>query len=91
MKDLSGKCLIEIGGSSCAGCVAVLPNCRAVAERFNLKFVRLDVDEDAEQLSLFKIDRIPTVILYIDGAVKAQCSGYQPEEILQIWVEAKLS
>ncbi len=91
MKDLSGKCLIEIGGDSCAGCAAVLPNCRTVAERFDLKFVRLDVEEDAAQLSLFKIDRIPTVILYLDGVVKAQCSGYQPEEILELWVEAKLS
>ncbi|MGN0806186.1 MAG: thioredoxin family protein [Candidatus Coproplasma sp.] len=90
MKQLNGKCLIEIGGDSCAGCLAVMPNCRRVAESFGLNFVKLDVEEDAEQVKNFNIDRIPTVILWDEGKILAQCSGYQPQEILELWVEAKL-
>lgn len=91
MKDLSGKCLIEIGGDSCAGCLAVMPNCVEIASRFGLKFVRLDVEDDAEQVAQFAIDRIPSIILWDGGKVIATCSGYQPQEILELWVEAKLN
>ncbi|MGN1060313.1 MAG: thioredoxin family protein [Candidatus Coproplasma sp.] len=91
MKDLKGKCLIEIGGDSCASCLAVMPNCRQVADMFGLNFVKLDVEEDEEQVKNFNVERIPTIILWDEGKVLAKCSGYQPQEILELWVEAKLS
>lgn len=90
MKDLSGKCLIEIGGDSCAGCLAVMPSCKQVAEKFGLRFVKLDTDEDAEQVKTFNVERIPTIILWDEGKILARCAGYQPTEILELWVEAKL-
>ncbi len=90
VKDLSGKCLIEIGGDSCAGCIAVMPNCLQVAQKFGLRFVKLDVEEDAGQVKSFNVDRIPTIILWDEGKILARCSGFQPQEILELWVEAKL-
>lgn len=90
MKDISGKCLIEIGGDSCVGCLAVMPNCNAVAEKFGLKFVKLDIEEDAAQVKEFNVDRIPTIILWDEGKILARCAGFQPQEILELWVEAKL-
>ncbi|MGN0808121.1 MAG: thioredoxin family protein [Candidatus Coproplasma sp.] len=90
LKELKGKCLIEIGGDSCASCLAVMPNCSAVAKNFNLNFLKLDVEEDTELIKNFNIDRIPTIILWDEGKILAQCSGYQPQEILELWVEAKL-
>ncbi|MGN0813296.1 MAG: thioredoxin family protein [Candidatus Coproplasma sp.] len=91
MKKLQGKCLIEIGGDSCASCLAVMPNCNAVALSFNLNFVKLDVEEDAELVKNFNVDRIPSIILWDEGKILAKCSGYQPQEILELWVEAKLN
>lgn len=91
MKELKGKCLIEIGGDSCASCLAVMPNCKQVADSFNLNFVKLDVEEDADQVKNFDIDRIPSIILWDEGKILAKCSGYQPQEILELWVEAKLN
>lgn len=90
VKELKGRCLIEIGGDSCVGCLAVMPNCKQVAQKFGLQFVKLDVEEDEEQVKTFNIDRIPTIILWCDGKVIAQCHGYQPQEILELWIEAKL-
>lgn len=88
MKDISGKCLIEIGGGGCAGCFAAMPDCKAVAENLGLKFVYLDAEDGRAQV--FGIDRVPTIILAEDGREIARCAGYQPQEILQLWTEAKL-
>ncbi len=90
MKDLSGKCLIEIGGGGCAGCFAAMPDCKAVAEKFGIKFVYLDVEDDAEQVKNFCVDRVPSIILWDEPKILARCAGYQPQEILELWVEAKL-
>ena len=89
--DLSGKCLVEVGGSSCAACVAVMPNCREIAEQFGLKFIKVDIEDNPEIAESFSIDRIPSIILVQDGKEIAKCSGFQPFEILELWVEAKLN
>lgn len=91
MKDLSGKCLIEIGGGACAGCLAVMPDCKAVAEKYGLRFVYLDVEDDKEQVKNFNVDRVPSIILWDQSEILARCAGYQPQEILELWVEAKLN
>ncbi|MDE6790267.1 MAG: thioredoxin family protein [Clostridia bacterium] len=88
--DLSGKCLIEITGEACDACLAVLPNCAAVAQKFALKFVKISVDDCPEAVQKFSIDRIPSIVIAGDGKIIAKCSGYQPLEILELWVEAKL-
>lgn len=92
MKDISlkGICLIEVGGDSCANCLAIMPVMRDLAEQFSLNFIKIDVEEQPELAEKFQIDRIPAVILAEDGVPFAQCSGYQPQEILEFWIQAKL-
>ncbi len=87
MKDLK---LIEISGDSCAGCHALLPNVNAVAAQNNLKVERIDIETHPEVIEKYGIDRIPSVIIADGDNIIAKCSGYQPEEILSVWVEAKL-
>lgn len=82
--------LIEISGDSCAGCYALLPNVNAVAARNNIVAERIDIETYPGVIEKYGIDRIPSVILADDDIVIAKCSGYQPEEILALWVEAKL-
>ncbi len=73
--DYDGLSLIEIGGESCAGCIAVLPHCREVASSFGLKFIKLDIEDDAEEAAKFEITRVPTIILADGGKRFAVCSG----------------
>lgn len=89
--DLSGKCLIEVSGEGCDACLAVMPNCGEVAEKFGLKFVRISIEDDPEVVERYSVDRIPSIILAKDGVPFAKCSGYQPMEILELWVEAKIN
>ena len=88
--DLSGKCLIEISGEGCDACLAVLPNCGQVAKDFDLKFVKISIQDCPEVVKKFEITKIPSIVLVEDGKGIAKCAGYQPLEILQLWVQAKL-
>ncbi len=89
--DLSGKCLIEVSGEACAACLAVMPNCAEVARSFGLKFVKISVEDNPEVVEEFGLERIPSIIIAEDGREIAKCSGYQPLEILELWVEAKIN
>lgn len=82
--------LIEISGDGCAGCHALLPSLNAVAAEFGLAAERIDVESSPEAIEKFHVERIPTVVLADGDKIIAKCSGYQPEEILSLWVEAKL-
>lgn len=89
--DLSGKCLIEISGEGCDACLAVMPNCGKVAEDNGLKFVKIDLQSCPEVVERFNITKIPSIVLAEDGKEIAKCAGYQPLEILELWVQAKIN
>ena len=87
--DLSGMCIIEISGDSCASCHALIAPLNELAGQFGYKFIRLDAEDDGEVIQRFSIVRVPTVILAEDGREFARCTGYQPPEILEYWLESK--
>ena len=87
---LSGKCLIEISGEGCDACLAVLPNCGQVAKSFGLNFVKINIQDCPEVVEKYQITKIPSIVLAEDGREIAKCTGYQPLEILELWVQAKL-
>lgn len=88
--DLSGKCLLEISGETCDACLAVLPNCASVAEKYGLKFIKISVEEYPEVIGEYCLERLPSIIIAENGKEIAKCSGFQPLEILDLWTEAKL-
>lgn len=88
--DLSGKCLMEISGEGCDACLAVMPNCARIAESFGLNFVKINIQDCPEIIEKLEISKIPSIILAEDGKEIARCAGFQPLEILQLWVQAKL-
>lgn len=86
-----GLCCVEVSGESCAGCAALLPVLQPIAERMGMHFVHAEAALAGEELlAEWKIDRVPTVLLCDGGEIFARCAGFQPEEILEIWIEAKL-
>jgi thioredoxin-like negative regulator of GroEL len=38
----------------------------------------------------WEVEKVPTILLMDDGEIFARCSGFQPEEILEIWLDAKI-
>ncbi len=91
--ELKGICVIEVSGESCANCLTLMPILNGIVENRNdCRMVHIEADESTSELmQIFDVDRVPTILLCDDGEVFARATGFQPEEILEIWIDAKIS
>lgn len=91
-EQLKGICCVEVSGESCANCLTLMPILKELCE--NRNDVRLvHVEADYTTLALmeeWEVVKVPTILLVEDGEIFARCTGYQPEEILEIWLDAKI-
>ncbi len=86
----SGLCLVEIGGAACAACYGLMPSARETAAKLGIPFYYLDADGAADLIEEWRITSVPTLVLADGGKAVAAVRGYQPPEILGIWLESKL-
>lgn len=83
--------LLEVSGESCANCLTLLPLVNRLAAARGLEVGHLEVNEaNAQRVRSLQVDRVPTLIVFRDGKEIARCTGYQPEEILELWLDAKI-
>ena len=89
---LSGLCCVEISGESCANCLTLMPILQELCDqRPYLKLVHVEADYSTVQLmEEWDVTKVPTILLMEDGEIFARCAGFQPEEILEIWLDAKI-
>ena len=90
--QLTGLCVVEVSGESCANCLTLMPILQElVAERDDVKLVHVEADfSTLELMEEWGVEKVPTILLMDDGEIFARCSGFQPEEILEIWLDSKL-
>ena len=91
-EKLKGLQVVEISGESCANCLTLMPLLHdIVSERKALSLVHIEADENTvEIMKFFNVDRVPTVLLLDDGEEFARATGFQPREIFELWIDAKL-
>ena len=89
---LKGISVVEISGESCANCISLIPILnKLVGQRDDLKLHHLEVTEETMPLvEAFGVVAVPTILIMKDDVVHAKCRGYQPEEILEIWLDSKI-
>ena len=89
---LNGITVIEVSGESCANCVSLMNVLNVIASNRNdFKLLHLEAEESTMDLiQKFKIETIPTVLVMYNQEIEARCRGYQPEEILELWLDAKI-
>lgn len=85
-------CLVEVSGESCANCLTLMPVLETLCSaRNDVRLVHVEADYSTTDLmEEWDIEKVPTILLMDDGVIFARCSGYQPEEILEIWIDAKI-
>jgi thioredoxin 1 len=47
------------------------------------KFVKLDVDNNAETAMQYHVMGVPTLMLFVDGEPKERLTGYQPKKRIE--------
>jgi len=90
--QLKGLCVVEISGESCANCLTPMPILKEICDaRKDVKLVHIEADYSTTALmEEWEITKVPTILLVEDGEIFARCAGYQPEEILELWIDAKI-
>lgn len=90
--QLKGLCCVEISGESCANCLTLMPILQELCQkRGDIRLVHIEADySTAELMEEWDVTRVPTILLMENGEIFARCAGFQPEEILEIWLDAKI-
>lgn len=90
--NLTGITVIEISGESCANCLTLMPILnRLVSARDDCKLLHIEADEKTVDLmQKWKVETVPTILVMNGNEVHARVRGFQPEEILEIWLDAKI-
>ena len=83
---------MEISGESCANCLTLMPILQELCDkRGDVRLVHIEADYSTmELMEEWEVMKVPTILLMEDGEIFARCAGFQPEEILEIWLDAKL-
>lgn len=91
-EQLKGLCCVEISGEDCANCLTLMPILETICSaRGDIRLVHIEADySTAALMEEWEILRVPTILLMDDGEIFARCAGFQPEEILEIWLDAKI-
>ncbi len=91
-EKFKGLQVVEFSGEGCANCLTLMPLLHdIVSERENLSLVHVEVDENTMKIvEHYKVDRVPTVLLLDDGVEFARAMGFQPREIFELWIDAKI-
>ena len=91
-EQLKGLCCVEISGESCANCLTLMPILdELIGQREDIRLVHVEADySTTELMEHWDIVKVPTILLTDDGEIFARCTGFQPEEILEIWLDAKI-
>lgn len=91
-EELKGLCAVEVSGEGCANCLSLMPVLSGIVNARNdivMKHIEA-APETMELLEFYKVDRVPTILLTDDGKEFARATGFQPEEILELWIDAKI-
>ena len=91
--QLKGLTLVEVSGESCANCLTLMPILSELCQtRKNIRLVHVEADYTTLPLmEEWEVEKVPTILLMDDGEIFARCSGFQPEEILELWLDAKIA
>ncbi len=83
---------MEISGESCANCLTLMPILQELCQsRSDVRLVHIEADySTTELMEEWEVMKVPTILLMEDGEIFARCAGFQPEEILEIWLDAKI-
>ena len=84
--------MVDLWAPWCGPCRMVAPVVEKLAEKYDkrFKFCRLNVDENPQTASRYRIMSIPTLMFVKDGKVVETVIGAVPERVLQPKIEGLL-
>ena len=89
--DKSGIGVVDFSATWCGPCKMVAPVLEELSgEMENVKFYNIDVDENPNIASTYKITNIPAIMIMKDGQKQEMMVGFQPKENFRTAIEKYL-
>jgi len=84
--------MVDVWAPWCGPCRMIAPVVEKLAEKYDqrFKFCRLNVDENQQTASKYRVMSIPTLMFFKDGKVVDTVTGAVPEGVLQPKIEELL-
>ena len=81
--------LVDFFAEWCGPCRMLAPVLEKLSSQYeeNTKIVKVDIDEESELAHQFKVQSIPTLILFKNGQEAERVVGFQSEEDLKNLIE----
>lgn len=80
--------LVDFFATWCGPCKMLGPVLEQLAsDRSEVEIVKIDVDENENLARRFGIMSVPTLILFKNGQIVSQKTGFMPKELLTRWIE----
>ncbi len=86
--DYKGVVLVDFYADWCGPCKVVAPILEELSESIpDVKFIKINVDENQELAAKYSVFSIPTFLIFKDGAVKNQFVGAHSKESFESEIE----
>jgi thioredoxin 1 len=84
--------LVDFGAQWCGPCRALAPIVDALAEQYagTAQFVKLNVDDNPQLVERYRVQAIPTLILFRDGEERQRMVGVARKELIAQAVDAQV-
>lgn len=87
VEDYKGLVVIDLWATWCGPCLMLAPTIDALEKEMpDVKFCKINVDNELELARMFKVQSIPTIALVKDNTFLDMSVGYVPKEKLEKFI-----
>lgn len=83
-----GVVLVDFFATWCGPCRMLIPVLDELdSSREDIKVVKVNVDQNIELAQQYNVHGVPHLVLFKDGQVVAESSGFRPKDALEKWID----
>jgi len=92
IKNAKLPVLVDIFTDWCPPCKMLGPIVEKLSGEYagKVDFYKMNLDENHKTGEEFQIDRIPTVILFVNGEIKSSFIGLKQEQEIKNWINSNI-